>query len=64
MYAAQQRVPCYDVASVRQRDGALRATYLPPGRHDTLTSDTGHVPEGPCVTRLLAAVWMQLCYLV
>jgi hypothetical protein len=32
---AFQRVQCYDVASVRQRDGAKR--------HDTLTSDTGHV---------------------
>jgi hypothetical protein len=42
-----QRAPCYDVASDRKRDGAKR--------HDTFSSDAGHVPEGSCVTRLLAA---------
>jgi hypothetical protein len=30
-----QRLPCYDVASVRKRDGALR--------HDTFSSNAGHV---------------------
>lgn len=43
-----QRAPCYDVASVRKRDGAKR--------HDTFYSNAGHVPEGPCVTRLLCDV--------
>jgi hypothetical protein len=40
-------LPCCDVASVRKRDGAQR--------HDTFSSDTGHVARKANVTRLLQA---------
>jgi len=33
-----KRVPCYDVDSVGKRDGVLR--------HDTFSSNAGHVPVG------------------